>query len=140
MRLRYVIWIEGINKRISGLKDLLSLDNFPSTLKFNSMSEYYDVTRYLYSHVGKDNFYNSVRRQNSSLNVNEAYYYGPKLLDLDNLEIPNKTVDLELICTCDTESTRFDMLLYLLSLPDYCLYNLDLREEIRLYRKEIFNG
>lgn len=132
MRSGCVIWIEGINKRISGLKDLLYLDNFPSTLKFNSLSEYYDVTRYLYSHVGKDNFYRSVIKSSSSLRAGDAYYYGPRLVNLDNPEIPNKTVDLELRCTYDTEDTRFDMLLYLLSLPDYCLYNLDLQEEIRL--------
>lgn len=131
MRSGCVIWIEGINKRISGLKDLLYLDSFPSTLKFNSMSEYYDVTRYLYSHVGKDNFYRSVIKSSSSLRAGDAYYYGPRLVNLDNPEIPDKTVDLELICR-DTESIRFDILLYLLGLPDYCLYNLDLHEEIRL--------
>ena len=132
MRSGCVIWIEGINKRISGLKDLLYLDSFPSTLKFNSMSEYYDVTRYLYSHVGEDNFYRSVIKSNSSLRARDAYYYGPRLVNLDNPEIPNKTVDLELRRTCDTENTRFNMLLYLLGLPEYCLYNLDLHEEIRL--------
>lgn len=126
MRSGCVIWIEGINKRISGLKDLLYLDSFPSTLKFNSMSEYYDVARYLYSHVGEDDFYCSVIKSNSSLRAGDAYYYGPRLVNLDNPEIPNKTVDLELRCTYDTESTRFDMLLYLLSLPEYYLYNLDL--------------